>query len=261
MKYNRILLKLSGEALMGQQQYGIDANRLMQYAEEIKAVAATGVQVAVVIGGGNIFRGVQAEAFGLDRVQGDYMGMLATVINSMALQSALEKLQVNTRLLSGVTIQRVCEPYIRRRALRHLEKGRVVIFGAGIGSPYFTTDSAASLRAIEIEADVVLKGTRVDGIYTADPEKDPNAIRYEEITFDEVLEKNLNVMDMTAFTLCKENNLPIIVFDINKTGNLQRLLAGESVGTRVSMTNSSSQAGLAAPQAMASDVEASAGQV
>lgn len=234
MKYNRILLKLSGEALMGQQQYGIDAERLMQYASEIKAVAATGVQVAVVIGGGNIYRGVQAEAFGLDRVQGDYMGMLATVINSMALQSALEKLEVSTRLLSGLTIQRVCEPYIRRRAVRHLEKGRVVIFGAGIGSPYFTTDSAASLRAIEIEADVVLKGTRVDGIYTADPEKDPTATRYPEITFDEVLSKNLNVMDMTAFTLCKENNLPIIVFDMNTPGNLERLLGGEPMGTLVS---------------------------
>lgn len=226
---------------MGQQQYGIDTVRLMQYAEEIKAVTATGVQVAVVIGGGNIFRGVQAEAFGLDRVQGDYMGMLATVINSMALQSALEKLDVNTRLLSGLTIQRVCEPYIRRRALRHLEKGRAVIFGAGIGSPYFTTDSAASLRAIEIEADVVLKGTRVDGIYSADPEKNPTAVRYDEITFDEVMEKNLNVMDMTAFTLCKENNLPIIVFDMNKTGNLQRLIEGEKVGTLVSMRGTGGQ--------------------
>ena len=235
MKYNRILLKLSGEALMGQQQYGIDAERLMQYASEIKSVAATGVQVAVVIGGGNIYRGVEAEAFGLDRVQGDYMGMLATVINSMALQSALEKLEVSTRLLSGLTIQRVCEPYIRRRAVRHLEKGRVVIFGAGIDSPYFTTDSAASLRAIEIEADVVLKGTRVDGIYTADPEKDPTATRYDKITFDEVLSKNLNVMDMTAFTLCKENNLPIIVFDMNTSGNLARLLNGEPMGTLVSM--------------------------
>jgi uridylate kinase len=234
LKYNRILLKLSGEALMGQQQYGIDAERLMQYASEIKDVAATGVQVAVVIGGGNIYRGVEAEAFGLDRVQGDYMGMLATVINSMALQSALEKLEVSTRLLSGLTIQRVCEPYIRRRAVRHLEKGRVVIFGAGIGSPYFTTDSAASLRAIEIEADVVLKGTRVDGIYTADPEKDPTATRFAEITFDEVLAKNLNVMDMTAFTLCKENNLPIIVFDMNTAGNLARLLDGEAMGTLVS---------------------------
>ncbi|AYA38423.1 UMP kinase [Hymenobacter oligotrophus] len=235
MKYNRILLKLSGEALMGRQQYGIDAERLMQYAEEIRAVAQLGVQVAVVIGGGNIFRGVQAEAFGLDRVQGDYMGMLATVINSMALQSALEKLGIPTRLLSGVTIQRVCEPYIRRRALRHLEKGRVVIFGAGIGSPYFTTDSAASLRAIEVEADVVLKGTRVDGIYTADPEKDPSATRYPQITFDEVMEKNLNVMDMTAFTLCKENNLPIIVFDMNKAGNLLKLAQGETIGTLVTM--------------------------
>ena len=218
---------------MGQQQYGIDAERLMQYATEIKAVAMKGVQVAVVIGGGNIFRGVQAAAFGLDRVQGDYMGMLATVINSMALQSALEKVDVSTRLLSGLTIQQVCEPYIRRRAVRHLEKGRVVIFGAGIGSPYFTTDSAASLRAIEIEADVVLKGTRVDGIYTADPEKDPNATKFNEISFDEVIEKNLNVMDMTAFTLCKENNLPIIVFDMNTGGNLERLLNGEPLGTLV----------------------------
>ena len=243
MKYTRILLKLSGEALMGQQQYGIDAERLMQYASEIKSVAATGVQVAVVIGGGNIYRGVQAEAFGLDRVQGDYMGMLATVINSMALQSALEKLEVSTRLLSGLTIQRVCEPYIRRRAVRHLEKGRVVIFGAGIGSPYFTTDSAASLRAIEIEADVVLKGTRVDGIYTADPEKDPTATRYTEITFEEVMSKNLNVMDMTAFTLCKENNLPIIVFDMNTPGNLERLLNGESMGTLVSMGGSGARDG------------------
>ena len=235
MNYHRILLKLSGEALMGQQQYGIDAERLMQYASEIKDVAATGVQVAVVIGGGNIYRGVQAEAFGLDRVQGDYMGMLATVINSMALQSALEKLDVSTRLLSGLTIQQVCEPYIRRRAVRHLEKGRVVIFGAGIGSPYFTTDSAASLRAIEIEADVVLKGTRVDGIYSADPEKNPDAVRFPAITFDEVIAKNLNVMDMTAFTLCKENNLPIIVFDMNTPGNLARLLNGEPMGTLVSM--------------------------
>ena len=218
---------------MGQQQYGIDAERLMQYATEIKTVAAKGVQVAVVIGGGNIFRGVQAAAFGLDRVQGDYMGMLATVINSMALQSALEKIDVSTRLLSGLTIQQVCEPYIRRRAVRHLEKGRVVIFVAGIGSPYFTTDSAASLRAIEIEADVVLKGTRVDGIYTADPEKDPAATKFNEISFDEVIEKNLNVMDMTAFTLCKENNLPIIVFDMNTGGNLERLLDGEPLGTLV----------------------------
>ncbi|MDX5423317.1 MAG: UMP kinase [Hymenobacteraceae bacterium] len=235
MKYKRILLKLSGEALMGEQQYGIDSNRLMQYAQEIKEVAGLGVEVAVVIGGGNIFRGVQAEEVGLDRVQGDYMGMLATVINSMALQSALEKLGVYTRLLSGINIQQVCEPYIRRRAVRHLEKGRVVIFGAGTGNPYFTTDSAASLRAIEIEADVVLKGTRVDGIYSADPEKDPNAIFYSNISFKDVFEKGLNVMDMTAFTLCKENGLPIIVFDMNTSGNLKRLVQGEKVGTLVSM--------------------------
>jgi uridylate kinase len=220
---------------MGDQQYGIDSNRLLQYAQEIKEVARLGVEVAVVIGGGNIFRGVQAEQVGLDRVQGDYMGMLATVINSMALQSALEKLGVYTRLLSGINIQQVCEPYIRRRAVRHLEKGRVVIFGAGTGNPYFTTDSAASLRAIEIEADVVLKGTRVDGIYSADPEKNPDAVFYRNISFKDVFEKGLNVMDMTAFTLCKENGLPIIVFDMNKTGNLKRLLEGEEVGTLVSM--------------------------
>jgi uridylate kinase len=220
---------------MGDQQYGIDSNRLLQYAQEIKEVAELGVEVAVVIGGGNIFRGVQAEQVGLDRVQGDYMGMLATVINSMALQSALEKLGVYTRLLSGINIQQVCEPYIRRRAVRHLEKGRVVIFGAGTGNPYFTTDSAASLRAIEIEADVVLKGTRVDGIYSADPEKDPDAVFYRNISFKDVFEKGLNVMDMTAFTLCKENGLPIIVFDMNKSGNLKRLIEGEEVGTLVSM--------------------------
>lgn len=235
MKYKRILLKLSGEALMGDQQYGIDTKRLIQYAQEIKLAAELGTEIAVVIGGGNIYRGVQAAAMGLDRVQGDYMGMLATVINSMALQSALEKEGISTRLLSGLTIQQVCEPYIRRRAMRHLEKGRVVIFGAGIGSPYFTTDSAASLRAIEIEANVVLKGTRVDGIYSADPEKDPTAVRFEILTFQDVFEKNLNVMDMTAFTLCKENDLPIIVFDMNRIGNLRRLLDGEAgIGTLVS---------------------------
>jgi len=220
---------------MGDQQYGIDSNMLLRYAEEVKEIARMGVQVAVVIGGGNIFRGVQAEQVGLDRVQGDYMGMLATVINSMALQSALEKLGVYTRLLSGINIQQVCEPYIRRRAVRHLEKNRVVIFGAGIGSPYFTTDSAASLRAIEIEADVVLKGTRVDGIYSADPEKDPNAEFYANISFKDVFEKGLNVMDMTAFTLCKENNLPIVVFNMNTPGNLKRLIEGEQVGSLVSM--------------------------
>jgi uridylate kinase len=235
VKYKRILLKLSGEALMGDQQYGIDTKRLIQYAQEIKSAAELGTEIAVVIGGGNIYRGVQAAAMGLDRVQGDYMGMLATVINSMALQSALEKEGISTRLLSGINIQQVCEPYIRRRAMRHLEKGRVVIFGAGIGSPYFTTDSAASLLAIEIEADVVLKGTRVDGIYSADPEKDPTAVRYENLTFQDVFEKNLNVMDMTAFTLCKENDLPIIVFDMNRSGNLRRVLNGDSVGTLVSM--------------------------
>ena len=219
---------------MGQQQYGIDADRLMQYATEIKAVAATGVQVAVVIGGGNIFRGVQATAFGLDRVQGDYMGMLATVINSMALQSALEKIDVSTRLLSGLTIQQVCEPYIRRRAVRHLEKGRVVIFGAGIGSPYFTTDSAASLRAIEIEADVVLKGTRVNGIYTADPKQDPTATRIDRITYDEALDRGLRIMDQTAFTLASENKLPMIVLGMAEQGSILRAVQGEKIGTLVS---------------------------
>ncbi|MDF9795529.1 uridylate kinase [Catalinimonas alkaloidigena] len=233
MKYKRILLKLSGEALMGSQQYGIDSDRLQQYAQEIKRVKDAGVEIAIVIGGGNIFRGVQAEKSGMDRVQGDYMGMLATVINAMALQSALEKIGLYTRLMSGIKIEQVCEPFIRRRAVRHLEKGRVVIFGAGIGNPYFTTDSTASLRAIEIEADVVLKGTRVDGVYTADPEKDPNAKRFSNITFTEVYQKGLNVMDMTAFTLCQENNLPIIVFDMNKPGNLYNLLSGQEVGTLI----------------------------
>lgn len=233
MKYNRILLKLSGESLMGEKQFGIDHERLSQYATEIKEVVNSGVQVAIVIGGGNIFRGIQAKEGGMDRVQGDYMGMLATVINSMALQSVLESLQVNTRLQSAIKMEEIAEPYIRRRAVRHLEKGRVVIFGAGTGNPYFTTDTAASLRAIEIEADVILKGTRVDGIYTADPEKDKNATRFETITFSEVYEKGLNVMDMTAFTLCNENKLPIIVFDMNKKGNLMQLLRGEKVGTLV----------------------------
>jgi uridylate kinase len=233
MKYKRILLKLSGEALMGGQKYGIDPAMLQQYAQEIKLVADQGVQVAIVIGGGNIFRGIQAESSGIDRVQGDYMGMLATLINGMALQGALENAGMFTRLMSGLKLEQVCESFIRRRAIRHLEKGRLVIFGAGTGNPYFTTDSAASLRAIEIEADVVLKGTRVDGIYTADPEKDPTATKYEEITFQEVFDKGLNVMDMTAFTLCKENNLPIVVFDMNKPGNLFNLLKGEKVGTLV----------------------------
>jgi len=231
--YKRILLKLSGESLMGKKSYGIDSERLSLYAEEIIAIAEQGVQVAVVIGGGNIYRGMQAEGSGIDRVQGDHMGMLATLINSLALQSALEAKGYKTRLLSAIKMEQIAEPFIRRRAVRHLEKGRVVIFGAGTGNPYFTTDTAASLRAIEIEADVILKGTRVDGIYTADPEKDKNAVKYERITFDEVYAKGLNVMDMTAFTLCKENNLPIIVFDMNKPGNLGRLMKGEQVGTLV----------------------------
>jgi len=233
MPYQRILLKLSGEALMGDLQYGIDPNRLAAYAQEIKSVVDQGVQVAIVIGGGNIFRGVQGEKVGIDRVQGDYMGMLATLINAMALQSSLEQHGLFTRLMSGLKIESVCEPFIRRRAIRHLEKGRIVIFGAGIGNPYFTTDSTASLRAIEIEAEVVLKGTRVDGVYTADPEKDISAVRYSQISFQEVYEKNLNVMDMTAFTLCQENNLPIIVFDMNKVGNLQDLVNGKQVGTLI----------------------------
>ncbi|MBL7939909.1 MAG: UMP kinase [Flavobacteriales bacterium] len=231
-KYKRILLKLSGESLMGNKSYGIESERLNQYADEIIAIASTGVQVAVVIGGGNIYRGMQAEG-AIDRVQGDHMGMLATVINSLALQSALEAKNYKTRLLTAIKMEQIAEPFIRRRAVRHLEKGRVVIFGAGTGNPYFTTDTAASLRAIEIEADVILKGTRVDGIYTADPEKDKTATKYDSISFAEVYDKGLNVMDMTAFTLCKENNLPIIVFDMNKPGNLGRLVAGEKVGTLV----------------------------
>ncbi len=224
---------MSGEALMGEKQFGIDNARLSIYAQQVKEVVDAGVEVAIVIGGGNIFRGVQAEQGGMDRTHGDYMGMLATMINSMALQSALEAVGLETRLQSAIEMQQICEPYIRRKAVRHLEKGRVVIFGAGTGNPFFTTDSAASLRAIEIDADVILKGTRVDGIYTADPEKDPNAVKFDTISFDEVYEKNLNVMDLTAFTLCKENNLPIIVFDMNKEGNLKRLVEGEKVGTIV----------------------------
>lgn len=233
MKYKRILLKLSGESLMGDKQYGIDSDRVLQYAKDIKAVFDTGVEVAIVIGGGNIFRGLSAEQSGMDRVQADYMGMLATVINSMALQDALEKLTVKTRLMTAIKMEQICEPFIRRRAVRHLEKRRIVIFGAGTGNPYFTTDTCASLRAIEVQADVVLKGTRVDGIYTADPEKDSTATRYEEITFQEVYDKGLNVMDMTAFTLCQENKLPIIVFDMNKPGNFMRLVQGETIGTLV----------------------------
>jgi len=233
MKYKRILLKLSGEALMGNQQFGIDPQRLEQYTSEIKKVKETGIELAIVIGGGNIFRGIQAEQSVIDRVQGDYMGMLATVINAMALQSALEGAGIYTRLMSGIKIDQVCEQFIRRRAIRHLEKGRMVIFGAGTGNPYFTTDSAASLRAIEIEADVVLKGTRVDGIYSDDPEINPDAKRFFEISYEEVIQKGLNVMDMTAFTLCQENKLPIIVFDMNKPGNLLKIINGENIGTLV----------------------------
>lgn len=234
MKYQRVLLKLSGEALMGNQSYGIDPQVLEQYAEEIKTVVDMGTQVAIVIGGGNIFRGVQGVQGGLvDRAQGDYMGMLATVINAMALQGALERNQMKTRLLSAIKMEQICEPFIRRRAIRHLEKGRVVIFGAGTGNPFFTTDTAASLRAVEIEADVVLKGTRVDGIYTADPEKDPTAEKFDSISFAQVYEKGLSVMDLTAITLCQENRLPIIVFDMNKPGNFRRLVEGDKVGTLV----------------------------
>ena len=233
MKYKRVLLKLSGEALMGDKQFGIDQNRLDQYAQDVKEVVDLGVQVAIVIGGGNIFRGIQAEKSGIDRAQGDYMGMLATVINSMALQASLEKFKVFTRLQSAIKMEQIAEPFIRRRAIRHLEKNRVVIFGAGTGNPFFTTDTAASLRAIEIGADVILKGTRVDGIYTADPEKDNTATRFDNLTFKEVISKELNVMDMTAFTLCQENKLPIIVFDMNQEGNFKRLVMGEKVGTLV----------------------------
>jgi uridylate kinase len=236
MKYKRILLKLSGESLSGSRGYGIDPKVLLQYSEEIKKVIQAGTEVAIVIGGGNIFRGIEAEQAGIDRVQGDYMGMLATVINAMALQGALEKVGLYTRVMSGIRMEQVCEPFIRRRAVRHLEKGRVVIFGAGIGNPYFTTDSTASLRAIEIEADVVLKGTRVDGVYTADPEKDKTATRFSTISFEDVYKMGLNVMDMTAFTLCKENGLPIIVFDMNKPGNLYRLIKGnDDIGTLITM--------------------------
>ncbi len=234
MKYKRVLLKLSGEALMGEKDFGIDHNRLKQYAADINDVVKKGIQIAIVIGGGNIFRGVGNDAEDvIDRVQGDYMGMLATVINSMALQSALEKIGVSTRLLSAIKMEQICEPYIKRRAVRHLEKGRVVIFGAGTGNPYFTTDTAASLRAIEISADVILKGTRVDGIYSSDPEKNKDAVKYQTITFDEVYEKGLKVMDLTAFTLCNENKVPIIVFDMNKSGNFLKVLEGKSVGTLV----------------------------
>lgn len=235
MKYKRILLKLSGEALQGSSKsVNINPAVLEQYSEEIRMVKDQGVEIAIVIGGGNIFRGGQAEALGIDRVQGDYMGMLATVINAMALQSALEKHGMYTRLMAGIRMEQVCEPFIRRRAIRHLEKGRIVIFGAGIGNPYFTTDSTASLRAIETQCNVVLKGTRVDGVYSKDPEKFPDASRYASLSFQEAYEKGLNIMDMTAFTLCMENNLPIIVFDMNKKGNLLKIAQGEQAGTLIS---------------------------
>lgn len=234
MPYKRVVLKLSGEALMGKSKTNnIDPAVLEQYSDEIKAVRDQKVEIAIVIGGGNIFRGGQADALRIDRVQGDYMGMLGTVINGMALQSALERHGMYTRLMSGINMEQVCEPFIRRRAIRHLEKGRIVIFGAGIGNPYFTTDSTASLRAIEIQADVVLKGTRVDGVYDKDPEKHPDARKFKELTFQEAYEKNLNIMDMTAFTLCKENKLPIIVFDMNNPGNLLRIIQGSNGGTTI----------------------------
>ena len=235
MLYKRILLKLSGEALMGERQYGIDPKRLETYAEEIKSVVDKGVEVAIVIGGGNIYRGIAGASNGMDRVQGDHMGMLATVINGLALQSALEDKGIQTRLQSAIRMNEVAEPFIRRRALRHLEKGRVVIFGGGTGNPYFTTDSAAVLRAIEIEADVILKGTRVDGIYTSDPEKDKSATKFDKITFEDVLTRGLKVMDSTAFTLSQENELPIVVFDMNKEGNLLKIVSGENIGTVVNL--------------------------
>ncbi|MCD2258598.1 UMP kinase [Psychroserpens luteolus] len=235
MKYKRILLKLSGEALMGSRQYGIDPERLGEYAKDIKEITDLGVEVAIVIGGGNIFRGVAGAMNGMDRVQGDHMGMLATVINGLALQNALEDAGVKTRLQTAIKINEVAEPFIRRKAMSHLNKGRVVIFGGGTGNPYFTTDSAAVLRAIEIEADVILKGTRVDGIYNDDPEKNADAIKFDHITFDDVLRQGLKVMDTTAFTLSQENKLPIIVFDMNKKGNLLKVVSGENIGTKVNL--------------------------
>jgi len=233
-KYKRILLKLSGESLMGENNFGLDSKVIAQFANDIKQITEMGVQVALVIGGGNIYRGMNEAETGIERAQGDYMGMLATVINGMAVQSALDKVGVDTRLQSAIKMEQIAEPYIRRRAMRHLEKGRVVIFGAGTGNPYFTTDTAGSLRAIEIKADVILKGTRVSGIYSADPEKDPSAQKFDKISFADCISKKLSVMDMTAFTLCMENNLPIIVFDMNKKGNLERVVTGEKIGTIVS---------------------------
>jgi uridylate kinase len=235
MKYKRVLLKLSGEALMGNQHYGIDSSVLSNYALEIRSIVETGCQLAIVIGGGNIYRGIQSEESGFDRVQGDHMGMLATIINGMALQSALESLKIETRLQTAIKMEQIAEPYIRRRAIRHLEKNRVVIFGAGTGNPYFTTDTAAALRAIEIEADIILKGTRVDGVYSADPEKDPKAQKFDQISFDKAYDLGLKVMDLTAFTLCKENKLPINVFNMNVVGNLKKVCDGINVGTLVTL--------------------------
>ncbi len=235
MKYNRILLKLSGEALMGKQKYGIDSDVLSSYAKDIKSIVDKECQIAIVIGGGNIYRGIQSEKSGFDRVQGDHMGMLATIINGMALQSALESLNIETRLQTAIRMEQIAEPYIRRRAIRHLEKNRVVIFGGGTGNPYFTTDTAAALRAVEIEADTILKGTRVDGVYSADPEKDKNATKFETITFDEAYNLGLKIMDLTAFTLCKENKLPINVFNMNNNGNLLKVCEGKKVGTLINL--------------------------
>ena len=235
MKYKRILLKLSGEALMGEKQFGIDNKRLMQYAKDIQEISEMNVEIGIVIGGGNIFRGVQAEKGGMDRTQGDYMGMLATMINSMALQSALESVGLITRLQSAIEMKQIAEPYIKRKAVRHLEKGRIVIFGAGTGNPFFTTDSAASLRAVEIESDVILKGTRVDGVYDSDPEKNSNALKFDTLTFDQAYDKQLKIMDMTAFTLCKENEIPVVVFDMNNPGNLKKVILGAKIGTLVTI--------------------------
>ena len=235
MKYKRILLKLSGEALMGEKQFGIDNKRLMQYAKDIQEISEMNVEIGIVIGGGNIFRGVQAEKGGMDRTQGDYMGMLATMINSMALQSALESIGLITRLQSAIEMKQIAEPYIKRKAVRHLEKGRIVIFGSGTGNPFFTTDSAASLRAVEIESDVILKGTRVDGVYDSDPETNSNAVKFDTLTFDQAYDKQLKIMDMTAFTLCKENEIPVVVFDMNISGNLKKVILGDKIGTLVTV--------------------------
>ena len=235
MKYKRILLKLSGEALMGEKQFGIDNKRLMQYAKDIQEISEMNVEIGIVIGGGNIFRGVQAEKGGMDRTQGDYMGMLATMINSMALQSALESIGLITRLQSAIEMKQIAEPYIKRKAVRHLEKGRIVIFGAGTGNPFFTTDSAASLRAVEIESEAILKGTRVDGVYDSDPERNSNAIKFDTLTFDQAYDKQLKIMDMTAFTLCKENEIPVVVFDMNSPGNLKKVILGDKIGTLVTI--------------------------